>query len=337
MMKHDDYVNSSYLNHYAALVAKHNGDVDHLLDAANINHQLLESSDRLIPLSNYVYLLELSARVLEAPYFAMELARKQDINFLGPLSIMLYRALRVVDAIETISRYFKLTVSGVNVQITTVADTVSLKFQCDIPYVASSMQYQDYVLASTANVIWKLVGRKFPFRGCYFTCTHEESQTRLDFYTAYFGCPIAFSEDYLTLTADKKLLDQPLLKHDPMLPLSIELDAQRADNLRLKTHQLIRFFLSSGLADSTHIAQKLGYSRRTFQRELHRESTSFKEILEDVRRDQAKGYLLDTRYRLTEISLLLGYKNLGSFTRSFKRWYGFEPSKARDMLLRETA
>lgn len=326
------YVSSSCLNHYAALVAQHKGDLDYLLDTANISPQLFESDDRLMPLNSYVYLLELSARILNAPYFAMELARKQDINFLGPLSIMLYKSVHVADAIDTISKYFKLTASGVAVEISLVADTVLFKFRCNITYVTSSIQYQDYVLGSAVKVIWKLLGRKYPFRGCYFTCPDEEGKPRLDFYTTYFGCPIAFNKDELTLTADRKLMGERLLKHDIMSLANMGNGDGLHPSTKQRVSQLAGFLLSSGLANTNVIAKKLGYSQRTLQRRLQEESTSFADILDNVRSQQAKRYILDTEYRLTEISLLLGYKNLASFTRSFKRWFGHEPSKARKLI-----
>jgi AraC-like DNA-binding protein len=329
MNKITHYVSSGCLNHYASLVEQHNGDLDYLLITANISAQLLDSDERLIPLDNYVYLLELSAKTLNTPYFAMELALKQEINFLGPLSIMLYKSIYVADAIDTIRKYFKLTASGVDLDISLVADTVSFQFRCDLPYVSSSIQYQDYVLGSTVKVIWKLVGRKYPFRGCYFTCPNQEGKHRLDFYTTVFGCPIAFDSRVLTLTADSQLLSEPLLNLDTMLSANMAPISGFNTSISQQVSQLIRFLMSSGLADINTVAKKLGYSRRTLQRRLKEESTSFIDILDEVRSEQAAHYLLDTSYRLTEISLLLGYKNLGSFTRSFRRWFGYEPSKAR--------
>jgi AraC-like DNA-binding protein len=330
MKKLPHYVNTACLNHYVSIVKQHNGNLDYLLKAASIHHKLLSSGERLMPLNNYVYLLELSARELNAPYFAMELAQRQDIHFLGPLSSMLYKSTNMAEAIDTISKYFKLTVSGVEVDISIVADTVSFQFHCNIPYVTSSIQYQDYVLGSTVKLIWELVGRKYPFRGCYFTCSAEEGNRRLDFYTRYFGCPIAFGKSTLTLTADNHLLDERLLNRDSMLSANMTSSIEKPEELTQQVTQLAHFLLLSGLANADTVAKKLGYSRRTLQRRLQQESTSFIDILDQVRRQQAKQYLRDTSYRLTEISLLLGYKNLGSFTRSFKRWFGYEPSKARN-------
>lgn len=72
----------------------------------------------------------------------------------------------------------------------------------------------------------------------------------------------------------------------------------------------------------------MGYSARTLQRRLSDSSSSFKNLLDSVRLTHANQYFKNTRYSLTEISILLGYSNLSAFIRAYHRWHGTSPRDA---------
>ncbi|TDF41493.1 AraC family transcriptional regulator [Alteromonadaceae bacterium M269] len=328
MIGTESYLSSACLSHYPDLVNAHHGDAIYFLQKAQINHEAIHSVDRLIPLQSFIYLLEITARELNYPSLSLDLAHKQDINFLGPLTLMLYKAETVAEAIETIIKYFRVTVSGVSVEVTLLPDTLVISFNCNIPYIANSTQYQDYLLASSTNTIWELVGRKSPLRGCYFT-RNNEGADRLSVYTKYFGCPIAFNQDKLCITLDNKILNESLSINDAIMVANLHTSSSAHSQFKDQVIEVMRFLLASGLADIETVARKLGYSTRTLQRRLNEHATSFAKILDEIRKQQSVRYLTDTNYRLTEVSTLLGYRNLSSFTRSFKRWYGSEPSQLR--------
>lgn len=70
-------------------------------------------------------------------------------------------------------------------------------------------------------------------------------------------------------------------------------------------------------------------SGRTLHRRLHDERTSFRRILDEVRRDVAVALLDDQATAISEIAFILGYSEPAAFTRSFKRWTGETPLTAR--------
>ncbi|MCO4811082.1 MAG: helix-turn-helix transcriptional regulator [Gammaproteobacteria bacterium] len=84
-------------------------------------------------------------------------------------------------------------------------------------------------------------------------------------------------------------------------------------------------------ADAACLALKL--SRRTLQRRLKAEKTSFQSILREVRAELAITYLKDARLRSLEIAMLLGYSNISSFTTAFKSWYNMPPAEYRQKFL----
>lgn len=78
------------------------------------------------------------------------------------------------------------------------------------------------------------------------------------------------------------------------------------------------------------VAEKLGISRRTLQRRLWSESHyTYSHLFQAVRRSLANRYLVSSSRSVEEISDLLGYSNVSSFSRSFRQSFGTTPSEYR--------
>ena len=77
------------------------------------------------------------------------------------------------------------------------------------------------------------------------------------------------------------------------------------------------------------IARRLGQSKRTLQRKLGEEGTTFQKQLNHVRALLAKRYLGTTSMRTEEIAFMLGYVEHNSFLRAFGSWTGLSPSEYR--------
>ena len=77
------------------------------------------------------------------------------------------------------------------------------------------------------------------------------------------------------------------------------------------------------------VASSLAVSERTLQLRLSDEGTSFSEILNAARFDLAKEFLATADTRNEEIAYLLGYSEESVFSRSFKKWSGLTPSQFR--------
>ncbi|MEM8642644.1 MAG: AraC family transcriptional regulator [Cyanobacteria bacterium P01_G01_bin.54] len=74
------------------------------------------------------------------------------------------------------------------------------------------------------------------------------------------------------------------------------------------------------------IAHKLMMSARNLQLKLKEEQTSFKTLLDEVRRDLAIEYLEAGQLNISEIACLLGFSEVSAFSRRFKKWTGQSPS-----------
>lgn len=91
--------------------------------------------------------------------------------------------------------------------------------------------------------------------------------------------------------------------------------------------------MARGEANADSACRALKLSRRTLQRRLKAEKTSFQKVLQEVRAVLAVSYLSDERLKSLEIAMLLGYSNISTFTTAFKSWYNIPPAEYRQRFL----
>ena len=105
------------------------------------------------------------------------------------------------------------------------------------------------------------------------------------------------------------------------------------DNIAEQLMRKLAELMAAGEANADSACRALRLSRRTLQRRLRAEKTSFQKVLNEARAVLAINYLSDTRLKSLEIAMLLGYSNISSFTTAFKSWYDMPPAEYRQKIL----
>lgn len=152
----------------------------------------------------------------------------------------------------------------------------------------------------------------------------------------FFGCPIKYgcTRDLLVLhTAD---VDLPFVTHNEEL---VKMLAWQFDR-QLKTRELkqstvgsvkwvLRRLLSGSRPDVALVAKELGMSERTLQRRITEEGLTFRQLLNETRKELIREYLSDDSVEITEAAFLVGFENTNSFYRAFRSWEGQTPAAWR--------
>jgi AraC-like DNA-binding protein len=97
---------------------------------------------------------------------------------------------------------------------------------------------------------------------------------------------------------------------------------------------LILAELERGSASATYIAGRLGISSRTLGRRLELEGTTFKTLLDDVRKQLALEMVGLRDQPFSEIAAALAFSQPAAFHRAFRRWTGTTPLQYRRQHLR---
>ncbi len=328
------YISTSFLTGYSRLVCARGGDPAALYASVGLSEANFTHENLLIPFAQFVYLLENTADQLNFPDIALQMARQQDIMVLAPLGPMLNRCRDLSEALGVIIKYLRFLVSGYQVDIQVRNEHMQVSFHCEIPQIKQLVQFQDYALASAVTILNELLGHTHPIRGCYFL-RDEQDAARARQYASYFGCPVAFAANQLSITVDSRILKQDIE------PIVSKLANRIHDSVQFQSRdwinqvaKVLSYTLTNNTCNIRDVAAAMGYSQRTLQRKLQEQGTSFRALLDSVRFTLANHYLTESQYRLTDIALLLGYSNQSAFTRSYHRWSGVYPMEVRQQVAR---
>jgi AraC-like DNA-binding protein len=154
-------------------------------------------------------------------------------------------------------------------------------------------------------------------------------------YRRFFGCAIHFGAGEDTMTLSYMDVDRTLPSSNRQIAATMDrILVERLAGLdksdvvaRCQAHLLEQ--LSSGDVSEDTMADQLHMSRRTLQRKLADSDLTYKQLVDDTRRDLAMRHLDDPRHSITDITFLLGFSQQSAFTRAFKRWTGLSPSEYR--------
>jgi AraC-like DNA-binding protein len=144
-----------------------------------------------------------------------------------------------------------------------------------------------------------------------------------------FRSPLLFGQSQNALVYPRAALDLPLLAADSGLARVIERHATeslqklgRSTSLGERVRELVRQDLTSGKLTAENIARRLGMSSRTLHRRLVSQGSSYRGIIDDVRREIALRCLRDPQLSIREVGYLLGFTTGPAFHRAFRRWTG---------------
>ncbi len=158
--------------------------------------------------------------------------------------------------------------------------------------------------------------------------------THREIHEAHYGCPVKFKARRNAIFFRTTDLDLPFVTYNAELlaMLSPQLDQELArrkaeQTLVAKVKWVLVRLLGGHQPGIMTVAKELGMSSRTLQRRITEDGTSFRQLVNDARRELARQYLLQPSLELGETACLLGYEDPNSFFRAFREWEGMTPGE----------
>ncbi|MEJ2019425.1 MAG: helix-turn-helix domain-containing protein [Maritimibacter sp.] len=186
-------------------------------------------------------------------------------------------------------------------------------------------------LAGFTQSLFNLSGYRIRLRRVGFPFpapAHADCYADLDSDELLFDCPAGFVAgaradlDLPVTTADENLLRmcddlcQQLWSREPATTGIAE--------------RLAMLFAEEGVVELAKAAGALGMSARSLQRQLAAERTSYQMILDTHRRERALHLIRRGDLGKT-VAYDLGFEDVGSFRRSFRRWTGMSVKRWRSL------
>ncbi len=202
----------------------------------------------------------------------------------------------------------------------------------------SDLNDPDHFLQESLLVIWHrfscwLIGKRIILDEARFNYSrpshHEE-------YRHLFYCPLKFNQPQTEIRFNKRFLKMSITKDEQTLkefltssPADLLARPDDRQSYTARIRAIIGSDLSEDLPDFDRIANRLHMSPQTLRRRLKEENTSYQEIKDHLRRDQAIYYLSRNDYPINEIAHLIGFTEPSTFHRAFKKWTGLTPGAYR--------
>jgi AraC-like DNA-binding protein len=232
------------------------------------------------------------------------------------------------EAVEVIGRFMRLVNDALDFRLVLEGDRAGLRLdsRVSLPRAAADFQSAAFQMAERRY-------RPASFEPTYEVLFTHPRPERVDVYAQVFGHgKLQFSAPFNGFLFDRGYLQIPMPTADHKLHALMRRHAEllvaelpKAESVTEKVRALVAEQLSGGDPTVEHVAAALYMSTRTLARKLEHEGTSFKELLDDLRRRLALRYVGGHDRGLSEIAFLLGFSQTAAFHRAFKRWTGQTP------------
>jgi AraC-like DNA-binding protein len=320
------------------IIEKYGGCVEEVFQEFGLSPRLLTSDDAYLPLDTLIEFSEFLEGKFDVSDLGLQLADHQSIDVLGPISLLVHHQRTVADAYDMIQRYLPYHTSAASLSITDGPRAGFCQLHYDLQ-VSAGISERSAIEQSFLNSI-KINTLLAPdFISEFEVEFKHQPAMPLQDYHQYFQCKLSFGCKENRVVFPASLLQQPLQSSNPQLSSLAE---KHVANL-IETHpldtawqveSLVTEQLPTGACGIKQIASQLNLHERTLQRRLDKQNVFFEEIVDGVRQQQVKKYLLHEGLSLTQVAGLLGYGDQSAFARACKRWTQMTPKIYREQLLR---
>ncbi|GEE00769.1 HTH-type transcriptional regulator VirS [Gordonia spumicola] len=320
------------LRGWTELVTQLGGEPSALLEDAGLPPDALVDEDALISARAAMHLLERAAGDLECPDFALQLSHYQDIDAFGPLTAALRNAPTVRAFWILASQWLFIHSPAVTLSVEEADGSAAILFDLVLDPLPPVRQTIDLVLATCHRLFAIVLGGVYRPVSVWVPHTPSAPLTR---YIQFFAATVhpesrraqivvpAWFLDARIPDADDDIRANALTYIESRFPLP---DATLTERVR---HRVFRT-LGTEDADYGAVAKSLSLHPRTMQRHLGREGTSFAGIKDDVMRNTAHRYLIESTMPASQLAQTLGFSELSAFTRACTRWFGASPTAVRN-------
>ncbi|PZX39409.1 helix-turn-helix protein [Roseinatronobacter thiooxidans] len=339
--QNEAYLRAHSMIGFCDLVREMGHDPIAMIEEAGLPVAALTDHDLLIPYRRHALLLELAARRLGRPAFALEWACAVAPQFhnLGPLTLLEYFTATFREWIDLGIRSISYHTNGFNfrkIPQTTFGQT-TYRYAAD-SFVLSSRQQTEHIFALTCMLARRVTN--LPEENPLLVRFSHSAPTDLSLHQAIFGCKIEFDASVDELVFSDHLLDARTNGNLSLLqPLIQRFIRYRIDHLplydqsaRMTVALTIPSVVGTGNCNIEFIAEALGLSVKQLQRQLASEGTNFSEVLDEVRRNMAMRLLTESHASIERIGGLLDYSSTPAFSLAFKRWAGVSPLQYRKQI-----
>jgi len=325
-------VRAACLTHYAQVAQASGLNPLRMLLDAQLSPHVLEEPDLMIPIDKVARLLQDSASRSGNESFGLSMASSRLLSNLGPVGLLIRDQATLRDALRLLLRYLASLNSALSLVIEETGDTVVLRERLLAARAGEPMRQRvELAMGVMVRAIRQLIGHDWQPQRVYFE--HAAPQD-MRMHSKMFGARVVFEQEFNGIVCTRTDLDTRNEFADPaMIRYAQKLldfappadDGSILDDVR----RTILLLLPSGRCSIEQVSEHMGVMPRTIQRRLTEKGQTFSCAMNDIRRQLALRYVLESRRSLSEIAELLGFSAASSFSRWYQNQFGCSASATR--------
>ncbi|MCO1336431.1 AraC family transcriptional regulator [Microbulbifer sp. OS29] len=163
----------------------------------------------------------------------------------------------------------------------------------------------------------------------------RDKPNNMQYHQLTYNCPINFCANFCEIRFERDFVERHISTGNTELAsineqaLSDYLARLRKTDMIGHVNKVLMDLMPIGELSQDNVANILGISSRSLHRKLKEQGTSYQMILDETRKYQAIQYLKEQELPITTITYRLGFYDISSFSRSFKKWTGKSPREYR--------
>ena len=297
--------------------------------------EIIDDVDGYISYKAYLGIFSAGVRLSKNDFFWL---RHIDADIASKNNILWYyglNAVNVFEAVERVNRIYVLVNNVFNLEPLIQGGEFIIRFKSLFPKVELSEYLLDWAFSQWWGSVLTFAGSDIKLLKIRIK---HNSEHRIKAYQDFFQVPVegGHSFDELVFEKDSAFMPNAYANIDPNLDIILEQlitpeleDKTYQNNFEQELLEAIQRELVHGTPSLSTIATRLGMSSRTLQRRLGDLGHSYTHILSEHRHTLAISYLKQSRFNITEVAFMLGYKKQGSFTSAFRSKEGITPTEYR--------
>lgn len=299
----------------------------------DISQATLSSGEGLVTRSQEMRLIENVMLALpQTTGLGFELGLQYSLATFGVWGFALRTCKTLREAIALGIRYLPLSTAYCRIWLSEEADAFGVVFDPE-PIPSHLRQFLlERDMATALNLFREITLHGIEFQRVEFAGVPDVSPQRVE---EICGVAPGLRAPENRIMVTVKSANQAFPGYDPGLTELLEQQCrQRLETMenggvagKVRQKLLGQMGLGAGLND---MARELALSPRSLRRKLDSEGTSYRELVDEERKQLSLQLLDNTRMKVEEVAAHLGYTDSGSFVRAFKRWMGVSPSEYRD-------
>lgn len=310
-----------------------------LLENVGISEATLASPEARISYHQFGILTSNALRLTGNPALGLECGNNIRVAQMGPLGLALMNSASVGAALEALLRHSHSLMPAFDLSLHVDGGRAVLR-------ATETLSLDPFRVFSTEVLLASMIvqARTLSTAPLEITCIRlpYPEPTHGARYRELFPVPLEFDQPAMEIEFDASLLATPIAFADPATAklaeqfCSEQLGPQVAEGLLGQVRKLLDS-ARGPLPNLEQLSRTLQTSPRTLRRSLHAMGTSYQTLLENSRRTRALEWVTATALTFDEIAKRLGFSDVRSFRRAFKRWTGHTPGDHRRSLHASTS